>query len=481
MFAIPKHHVIVKQTIPGILNLVVPALYLEIEGKPHLVKSLIKFFVAYPMRSHEWRRKHSRALGLFYDYLKVNYQKKQQTLNHTEIIRKFALSHLNGTISNKTGYDELELNWPASSIQQTKQTIQCLMKYITWCKGEGIISYGFNKNNPTQDELSYLKYVEIATKIKDFTFLGYTRNTVDIAKKIAQLNSHAIITLGNSTNQTNNKAKKFPSDLIEPLLKYGFIIDENADDIVRREDITAKMITILLLFTGTRVSEPMHLWFNDVIPQPDGTCRVILRHPRDAYTNIPGEKKLTRSQYLSQYGLLPRDTDGQPTSYYAGWKNIALESDLSAACYFFYQDAERLFRELYIKYLRYRADLIDLYKSRTSRIHPFLFVNRHKELAGAPYSIHAYRAALERAYKRIEKKMGITIKRGKYSGTTPHGMRHFFGQTLTDAGIEQKVIQKALHHRSILSQTVYTEPSETLIRNTLDEAALKLDRKLNIL
>jgi hypothetical protein len=43
-------------------------------------------------------------------------------------------------------------------------------------------------------------------------------------------------------------------------------------------------------------------------------------------------------------------------------------------------------------------------------------------------------------------------------GTTPHGHRHAYGRRLWAAKIDPLVRMRAMHHRSLESQQVYTEP-----------------------
>ena len=62
---------------------------------------------------------------------------------------------------------------------------------------------------------------------------------------------------------------------------------------------------------------------------------------------------------------------------------------------------------MFIYYLRYREHLIESYKERTNTTHPWLFVSKHGDTTGSPYSIDSYKKALERAYKRLERRKGL--------------------------------------------------------------------------
>lgn len=233
-----------------------------------------------------------------------------------------------------------------------------------------------------------------------------------------------------------------------------------------------------MLFGGTRHSEPYHLWFNDVIPQTDGSCKVFLRHPSESSICIPGEHERTRQQYLNEHGLLPRNNNSNNKSYKAGWKNLQVNEDYSAPILFIDPEAEIMFRELYIIYIKYyRPKLMSQRMANGGYRHPFLFVNNWDGDIGAPYSMTAYKEALSRAYERLNRIHGLNIEQSKYSGTSPHGMRHYYGQALVDLGMDQKIIQKCMRHRTIHAQSVYTEPDGKRIKAHLDEAIRKI--KLN--
>jgi integrase len=73
-------------------------------------------------------------------------------------------------------------------------------------------------------------------------------------------------------------------------------------------------------------------------------------------------------------------------------------------------------------------------------------------LPGEPYSEGAYERSHEAAVIRIG------LEHRKYLGTTTHGLRHLYGQTLANLGVPPQVIKKGMHHRNYLSQVPYTVP-----------------------
>ncbi|ALO40799.1 gamma-mobile-trio recombinase GmtY [Pseudoalteromonas phenolica] len=470
--AVAKHHVVVIQQITGITDLKIPALYIKVGDQTMLVHSLVDYFMAYPTRSLNWKRKVSRALGLFYDFC-ISYNlvyRSSKTFNfHKRLIRKFALALHKGTIDVDEHNDKLSLYWPPASMESTKSILSALQTFIDWCEVEGIIEQqSSNLLTRPSDERTTLRFLNQAVKAKAFMFLSHTVTASELAQGIANRQANKIIELG-GVGKGSGEVKKFPAELVAPLMEYGFIKDESASLPEEREDLTAKMITLLLIFGGTRVSEPFHIWYNDVVPQFDGSCKVFLRHPADANTFMVGEQNMLRKTYLAQRNLRPRNDDNNSKSYKAGWKNLKVDNTLSAPVFFVHPAAEALFREMYIYYLSYRERLMKSYTDRYGTEHPFLFV-KQTDNAGEPYSIKAYQDALKRAYKRLEKRLGRPIKYGKLEGTSPHGPRHLYGQILAEAGVPQKVIQNSLRHRSVLSQGIYTEPTFKHVTSELEKA-----------
>lgn len=470
--AVSQKHVIVTQAIQGVVDVTVPVLYIESSGKPQLVSSLVSYFLSNPDRSMTWMRNRSRALGLFYDYCAALNRTNSSPISYQDMLAKFGISIANGTIDPKTANDDLQLYWPPSSIENAKRLISALGEFIEWCSYKNLIpeDVKIRRDQLPNNELTYIKYLYQAHIAKSFKFLNHTLKTSTIANRMAE--AKVLMSVNFATKTTRNSpSKNFPDQYVSPLLRDGFVKNSQAENICEREDITAKMITLLMMFGGTRHSEPYHLWFNDVIPQVDGSCKVFLRHPSEAETFLPGESLKSRKQYLYEHGLLPRNSNSNSKSYKAGWKSLQVDDDYSAPVQFIHPAAEKMFRELYVIYIKlYRPKLMRQRKENGGYTHPFLFVNNWNGDVGAPYSMAAYIGALKRAFNRMNELHGLNITMSKRAGTSPHGMRHYFGQALTDLGMDMKIIQKCLRHRTIMAQSVYTEPSGEKIRKQLTDA-----------
>ena len=319
-------------------------------------------------------------------------------------------------------------------------------------------------------------FLMAAKSLSSRSFLRHVKNDQDEAEKLWRASrTH----LGQEEPVSGSRSiKKMNSNLIGRILEVGFIRNESATSVFDREDVTAKMVFLLLVGAGVRISEPFHMWFNDVTfadLNGEQRCLPMLRHPSQAGTFIEGEGG-SRRLYLIQRGLSPRN-EAHKKALWAGWKNLPLDkSQAQTPAHFLHDGIEFLFAQYYFKYLGYRRELVAARVARGEGDHPFLFVSRGEDRAagrsciGDPYSIGAFRSAWDRALDRVERTLGEVVPRGKEHGTTPHALRHAYGRALEKCGVGQKAIQKAMHHRHILSQSPYTEPEWKQVSEALSLA-----------
>jgi len=333
---------------------------------------------------------------------------------------------------------------------------------------------------PTNSALA-TRFIVVAQKIKQLSMFSHLKNVKEMAWQHQQKVQNQLYDFGQSYSSFDfDPAIYLDPDLVAALLEYGFVKNLSANAPEDREDITAKMIFELMAFGGLRISEPYHLWFNDVFIESEFTCKVILRHPSDAKTHIRDEDCI-RKEYLSRRGLLPRHLDNSSGSYHAGWKNLATDKSLNAPVFWIHSGAEAEFSTLYVSYLEYRRKLIAQRLKRGLPNHPFLFVSAGEDRCagvshiGDPYTITAFKKAWTRALKRVGKALDREIVKSKKNGTSHHGCRHFYGQALSDSSTNPKVIQKALRHRSVMSQGPYTTPDFKRVSTVLTDARKKIE------
>jgi integrase len=146
----------------------------------------------------------------------------------------------------------------------------------------------------------------------------------------------------------------------------------------------------------------------------------------------------------------------------AGWKDPMLDGKYFMHAYWFPTDLGRLFLHLWTLYLHQIV--------RIDRHHPYAFIVQNGASAGEVYSIAGYKQAHARAVQRI----GLVPARS--DGATPHAHRHAYGRRLMRAGIDPILRRKALHHKSLASQAVYTVPNATDVTKALNAAQTALER-----
>jgi integrase len=218
---------------------------------------------------------------------------------------------------------------------------------------------------------------------------------------------------------------------------------------------------------GYRMSEPFHLFIEDVIHDPTNTrsAIVLIHHPQEGTVpSSQGSGSIKRIDYLrNRWNFLPRNLIRG--KLHAGWKGGIVEKDYGSKfirANWFTPDYGEVFMDLWKRYLEQALN--------TNRAHPFAFVNIHSH-PGAPYTISQF----ERAHGAAIERIGLHVS--KAEGTTVHGHRHDYAQQLKDAGIESEYIRICLHHSSIESQGAYTRPTPAQVRDALKLASRQMNNR----
>lgn len=419
---------------------------------PIVFRELFTYFEKNGDNGLSWQRQVARAVGLFYDFCieKAPIYKTDNTV--ADAVRGFVQCSLSG--------DE-GLGWLPSKSKIVKRNLGYIMDFSRFLELDGII--------PESVKGTPIHYFYRANAIKSNVLLSHVTNVGKVARRLSETSYDHIYKFGKSTNITSMQITTFPDELIEPLLNEGFKLRDGS------ENIGAKMLTILMIFGGMRNSEPFHLWFNDfnIFPRT-GNLEILLHHPSDSACDIPPYKSKTREIYLLERGLFPRTDKRNSNSYHAGWKDLALDNNLTTPIRIIHKDVERLFITLYKKYMKQREECVAVYKASHGHDHPFFFVKTGDPAdMGAPLSMKSYIASLKGATKRLQKQGYESAEYGFEYGISPHPMRHWFATMLEEAGVKEKVIQNLMNHRSILSQEVYKSAS----KRSIDEAMVNVARQ----
>lgn len=480
-----RHHAVLIHKPENKSHPITPVLWLFDETNPRVFQPLLDYFADNQDKSLGWKRRSARAIGLFFDFCSVyEFNDSNSVRNvHSAACKAFIRAVQRGTI-NKDGVDKTGLFWAPMSPKVVCELARHLDHFV-----DGILhnlsdlrddhplkqlARSFSSKPRNDGEL--VRFLVGARRRHEKCFLRHLKND---DKEAAKLRRSSRESLGLEKLASGQRTvKRMNPQLIVRLLEVGFVKNESAENLFDREDVTAKMIFLLLMGAGLRLSEPLQLWFNDVVYLTFGEeerCVPMLRHPDQAETFLVGETG-TRRQFLDRLGLPPRK-EAAEKSLRAYWKNLDLDpSTNQTEAFFFHSSLEELFSSYYNAYLDYRRRLVGMRVARGECPHPFLFVAKGEDHSsgqsciGNPYSYSAFERAWERALRRIEARFVEPIPRGKKFGTTPHALRHAYAQTLVNAGIVPQAIKKAMHHRHIESQRVYTEPEWEMVNAALSKA-----------
>ena len=412
-------------------------------------------------KSQSYKAKLVQAVGLLLDYTQANQHFFESP---KELFQTFVQRLTSGT-AGLDGYDPSGLYWIGQSQSVANQTVQMLSSFSDWMADH----LGAKPLNPwreatrSEELLSWAAWHHRHSR----AFLAHTMSR-DAG---ALANSRARSALLQRTPVIDHSGVKvFPDDRFNDLLFKGFIVpgrqkSQHLEDRLNLRDI---LITMLMHFGGLRMSEPFHLYVHDILPDPLGSNRAMVRvyHPEQGAAPLDwldargNPVRCNRQAYLrGKYAMLPRTEYTNTSQLHAGWKgNLLDHKDRYMLVNWFPTWAGELFWKLWYLYLPQRAMM--------ECDHPYAFTTAK----GLPYSIDTF----EQQHRRAVERIGLTV--AKAMGTTPHAHRHAYGQRLKDAKVEPIFIKKALHHKSLESQAVYTEPDLEKLTQLLNEATATFEQ-----
>lgn len=403
-----------------------------------------------------------QAVGLLIDYTEANHEAFD---NPQDLFGTFVQRLYSGTVG-VDGSDPSGLYWNARTPQVVRVIVNHLSKFSDWLAGE----QGAKPLNPwrhanrAEERLAWAAWHHCRNR----SFLAHSMS-IDVASlKVSQARS---ILLKKTPVIDHESVKYFPADRMHDLLFRGFIVPgkQNSPRIEERLNLRNILITMLLHYGGLRVSEPFHLFLHDVTHDDTdpGSALVRVFHPilGQAPADLLDAKgkpvRCNRDTYLrDKHGLQPRTEYKSTHTLHSGWKGNALDSKQ----HFMHVHwapiwAGYLFWKLWVFYMAQRGQF-------NHADHPYAFVT----LEGKPYSIDAYEDAHAAAVKRIG------LLPAKALGTSPHGHRHAYGQRLEELRLDAKFLMKALHHKSLESQIVYTEPDRVKLNRAIAAAMTRAEK-----
>ncbi|MYN11240.1 gamma-mobile-trio recombinase GmtY [Pseudoduganella aquatica] len=340
--------------------------------------------------------------------------------------------------------DTSGLRWEARSPDVVKRSAGHIAEFTDWLAYESQ-GLAVNPNDRPASVFERMVAAKAFQRRKTASLLAHTKSAEaaqGLSSMARRVNSpgkpHAML----------SAPPAFPADKINELLWVGFQNERFKNDPRKwkRWNLRDILITLLCLYGGARVSEPMHLWIDDVVESDTDplSCRALIHEPEHGKAiwehPILGRTAMSRAEYLRQRcGKVPLTrARGARRS---GWKGGLLTCPKRRAMEIIWIDpaAGRLFKELWEIYIQNERPMTDAA--------PWAFLTK----AGLPMGPTAYADSLRRAVEKI----GLPSE--KYAGTTPHGLRHRYGQWLNDKGVSDKAGQICLHHANPMSQQVYRQ------------------------
>lgn len=405
--------------------------------------------------SQNWMIKLTQAVGLLIDYMDANHDCFSDT---KDLFSTFAMRLSSGTV-NKDGLDPSGLYWNGRNPKLVRQLVSQLSEFSDWmAKKQGTKPLNpWRQATRSEERLAWAAWYHK----RDRAFLGHTWSSDDSGNGMTRARN----TLLQRTPIIDHESVKFfPENYIQDLMFKGFIVPgkQKSPRLEERLNLRDILITLLMHFGGLRVSEPFHLYVHDVQADPSHPELAWVRIFHPSVGNAPPDWlnhegkpiRCNRQRYLlGKYGLKPRNHYHVTSQLHAGWKNNALNDKAGYMdVHWFPEWPGVLFKQLWVKYMAQRA--------RLPCDHPFAFVT----LKGKPYAIDSFVTQYRRAVERI----GLVP--AKAMGTSPHGHRHAYGQALADYDLNPIFRKKALHHKSLESQAVYTEPNRAKVRQAMESA-----------
>lgn len=408
-------------------------------------------------RSLSWMRKLVYAMQLFLAYMHTNPHERDTG----KLFQNFKSRLKTGTFNPETGLDPSRLGWKARNPGDVKQFVGLLSDFFDWL---GERNPNAAKINPRISNTVYDNYIQEAAVAyrRNRAFLGHLWDG-ESNDSMSRRRTKG----GREPKIRRSEPPAFPEDRFEELLEKGFKVGG-------RINYRDQLITLLMHGAGFRVSEPMHLFLEDVKRDPENSSKalVLIHHPElgkgpmDLLDERGRPIDCNRARYLQlKYGLTPRNLT--MSKMQAGWKNPALDDKYFMRSWWFIPHYGEVFMEKWMKYMEQVADI-----AMSKRFHPYAFMNVHREPIGSVYRLDKFSDSHGAACERI----GLTVS--KELGTTPHGHRHAYGRRLAGAGVHPRMIQRFMHHSNQESQEVYTGATTQEMIDELQNAQHRMEDKI---
>lgn len=418
------------------------------------VERLLRYQILFHHKSASWQRKLCCAVRLLLEYAVAN---TGVFAKERELFQSFSVRLVSGTF-DESGTDPSGLYWMPRSATAARKIIGQLTELSRWLAQDCSAA----EFAPVRDATAHERVLSAAAWAhrNNASFLGHTESR---AKALVEMRRVPYLPKPRSPILLHRDVVRFPADRFGDLLFTGFLRRERNLTDVSAIGLRDGLITLMMHGAGLRASECFHLWVADVQEHPFDQRRAWVRighptHGRTTWADSGGEIDGSRAEFLTTRGLTARSL--VIGKQHAGWKDPALDGKWYLELHWSEPAYGQLFLHLWKLYLKRILSL--------ERPHPYAWLAFGGADPAAPYTLSDFRKAHARAVQRI----GLVPLRS--NGTTPHGHRHDYGQRLADAGVPPTVLRKCMHHASLTSQLVYTQPDKERINRELDAAQQRM-------
>jgi hypothetical protein len=402
---------------------------------------------------------YAHAVALFIEWLSKKAAQFSEEKDRSLIFTAFAHDLVYGTI--KEDNDPTGLWWQKTSDRVARRTMTRFLSFADWLSQR----FGTRNLNPTDREPTWDERIQFYRQYEYRRAGSMMKHLFTRSYAIEGLNEpvHRFQMPGQVLTVTP-EVPVFPTERIKDLLWEGFRnlgIRAGESRPWVKWNLRNILFTMILLFGGKRESEPCHLWVDDVFEDPvnPGRALVLIHEPRSGkytYTDPVTNRKTTttRTDYLMRFCGGRKPLTEETGRRRAGWKGNLLQDKTRLAMRVFWlaPDMGYLFYDLWHLYIRYCRPVV--------QHNPYAFLTEDGEPMGA--------AAYADSFKRAVERIGLV--HSKSLGTTPHGLRHWYGQQIESLKLDKKVGQLIFAHRSALSQEVYRQMTTADVSNIIDQA-----------
>lgn len=278
-----------------------------------------------------------------------------------------------------------------------------------------------------------------------------------------------------------------------------FPIEKFVDFVERTPNPRDQMLWLLMGGGSLRKSEPLHLFYQDVLGVHDnGSTQIRLADPETGTITWEKNGRIfqgTRADYFDQcfenkqfrntnpelYKLVPR-TLGKRGVNHVGFKGMTFSDDgertLINGRYTVWNELFWIEPRLGSRFQVAYHDYIQKHffgKPKGWPYHPWLFITLEKNRYGMPMTLGAIRQAWKSALCRV----GL-----EKSGLTPHSLRHMYGAYCASVlNLPIELTKTLMHHSSLSSTEVYYHLRAEDVRAAISKAIVKqnLDDELQYL